>query len=101
MKNNTEKQFDYAVGDCISKLGIGGRISAEEILKAYREIDAILFAKIMYATDHMMHNFEGTDCEDPAKIMQIIDERDFSRMPHFDDVADIFRNHFGDDTARS
>lgn len=92
--------LDRAVQDSIVILGIGGRVPCGRFKLVFKEIDAETFAKIMYATDQMMFDFEGSDAKDEKNILPTIDRHDFEYREHFNQVADIFRKYFGSETLR-
>ena len=95
MKADVRKKLDSAVYDTIVVLGIGGFVSVREFKHAFGEIDAKTFAKIMYATDQMLEDFDGTEATNPANISPTIAKYDFEEERHFSEVMELFRKHFG------
>lgn len=94
MKNDIEEKLEYARYDTIVILGIGGYVKASEFLPIFKEIDAVTFAKIMFATEQMLFDFEGAECVNPANIPLMIKKYDFEEERLFSRIVEIFQKYF-------
>jgi len=97
----TIQKLESARFDTISRLGIGGYIPASEFASVYEGIDATLFAKIMYATEQMSYELSTEEAVDPTLIQATIEMHDFTTMPHFALVKQIFISHFGQEDFKT
>jgi hypothetical protein len=97
-KSEAEKLSD-AVGETIVKLGIGGYVPSSKFKLVFSEIDATTFAKIMYATDQMLIDFEGAEATNETNIPLMIGKYNFEEKKHFSQVMGIFQKHFGSNVA--
>jgi len=95
MKNCSEKKLEAARYDSIVILGIGGYVKARDFKLAFNEIDAEIFAKIMYATQQMLVDFDVAESVNPANIPLTISKYKFEQKPHFHQVMEIYRKHLG------
>ena len=100
MNAELEKKLEAARYDSIVILGIGGYVKAREFALAFDAIDPEMFAKIMYATEKMLDDFEGDEAINPANIPLTITKYRFEQKRHFPQVVEIFRKHLGSDPIR-
>jgi hypothetical protein len=94
----TSGEFYFGIDtvyDTIVELGVGGYIPSHKFGLVFNEIDASTFAKIMYATEYMLADFEGDATIDEANILPTINKYNFEAKRHFGQVEEIFRRHFG------
>ena len=90
----------WARDDAIALIGIGGYVEPEDLYQHYNVMDAKLFAKIMYATEWMLLEYEGGEAGNSKNIPDTIARHDFESKPHFHQVAEIFRLHLGSEPVR-
>ena len=95
MKIELEKKLEAARGDSIVILGIGGYVKAKDFKTVFKEIDAETFARIMYATEQMLDDFDGAESVNPKNIPLTIAKYNFEEKQHFSQVAGLFRKHLG------
>ncbi|MDU8926386.1 hypothetical protein RXV86_03215 [Alisedimentitalea sp. MJ-SS2] len=100
MTKTSLELLECAAYDTIVIPGIGGFVPTSAFLVVFPVIDASTFAKIMYATDQMLIDFEGPECVNPANLVPTIETQDFTLDRHFRAVEDIFRKHFGTETVQ-
>lgn len=95
MRKSPTDRLQDAVNDTIVEMGIGGYVHSQQFGLVFKEIDASTFAKIMYATEYMLLDFEGDARVDEANIVPTINKYNFEEKKHFGQVEAIFRKHFG------
>jgi len=77
-------------------LGIGGHVSASNILLHFNPMNAEKFAEKSYATDLMDFIFgDSVDASNAENIAAVIKQNDFKSKPHFSQVVVLFDSTFG------
>ena len=72
----------------------------EDICKLYNEIDAILFAQIIFASETVLAEHGVEKPFDTERIQTTLADQDFRRERHFQEIAEIFRRHLGAERVR-
>lgn len=100
MSRSPVERLEDAVYETVVEIGVGGFVPARKFMLVFKEIDASTFARIMYATDLMMSEFEGYKAVDERNILPTINSNNFEAEKHFCKVESIFRRHFGSQTLK-
>lgn len=99
MSSDIDTKLEDAVYDTQVILGLGGFVPTEDFKKAFARIDAETFAKIIYASEKMLEEFEYPETVNPENIPLMIAKYDFRKERCFSRIEDIFRKHFGSSVA--
>ncbi len=93
--NCTSEDLDNLFNEAISKLGIGGYVSTNDILSLYNPLTAENFAKIAYATDKMPSIYDNSsEAVNAENIEIVIRQNQFEYKPHFGHLVKMFVSRF-------